>query len=371
MTAQIQTDVSASSKVPDNFKERDKPKETAAPLVTITFVAWMRQELLQKGIESALALDYHPIEILIVDNSPSDDIYLWIERAYPTVKSIKTFSPLPLPMVRNILVASARGKYVIFHDDDSRFDETTGLSSAVQYLERNPQVACLAFRQGDGRGTWNPQFDGSSVCPTYTYIACAVMFRRSDYFQAGGYFERYPLYGEELILSLGFFGLGKEIHYYPDVAIVHQQVMQGRCQDPGKRYHLADIIMTPGAMLLKAPLPDLLFWYPLLLLWTAYKVAVFKRRPIVAIRGLLEALVWVPTFLRERRAIPRGQFHRWTQTRKEYQRGTHERIRGGNSQAPAQLEAKSMTNSNTKVCTDGYGAQNEPHTRAGRAARRR
>jgi glycosyltransferase involved in cell wall biosynthesis len=306
--------------------------------VTITFVTYMRQELLRKGIESALALDYQPIEILIVDNSPTDDIYRWIEHAYPNVKSIKTFSWLPLPVVRNMLVASARGKYVVFHDDDSRFAEATGFSSAVEYLERNPHVASLAFRQGNEKGEWNPLFDGPSVCPTYIYIACAVMFRRSDYLQAGGCFEKFPLYGDELILSLGYFGLGKEIHYYPHVPIIHEQVMQGRCRDPGKRYHLADIVMTPGAMLLKAPLPDLLFWYPLLLLWSALKVAFFQRRPIVAIRGLVDAMVWVPAFLRERRAIPRSQFHRWVNTRMKYQRSVRERIRARNEQVSRQLE---------------------------------
>ena len=214
--------------------------EMSQPLVTITFVAWMRQELLRKGIESAIALRYRPIEILVVDNSPSDEIYKWLNQAYPMVKSIKTFAPLPLPMVRNILVASAQGKYVIFHDDDSRFAESEGLCAAVEYIEQNPNVACLALRQGNERGEWNPLFDGPAICRTYNYIACAVMFRRSDYLDAGGYFERYPLYGEELILSLGFFGLGKEIHYYPHVPIIHEQVMKGRDKDPGKRYHLAD-----------------------------------------------------------------------------------------------------------------------------------
>ena len=126
--------------------------EMSQPLVTITFVAWMRQELLRKGIESAIALRYRPIEILVVDNSPSDEIYKWLNQAYPMVKSIKTFAPLPLPMVRNILVASAQGKYVIFHDDDSRFAESGGLCAAVEYIEQNPNVACLALRQGNERG---------------------------------------------------------------------------------------------------------------------------------------------------------------------------------------------------------------------------
>ena len=325
MTMPIVTDEPPCKEVDDLQVEREHLQDVS-PTVTITFVAWMRRELLQKGIESALALDYGPVEIFVVDNSPSDEIYQWLQHAYPTVKSIKTLSPLPLPLVRNLMVASARGKYVIFHDDDSRFAETTGVSTAVKYLERNSQVACLAFRQGTPEGDWNPLFDGASICRTYIYIACAVMFRRTDYLEAGGYFERFSLYGEELILSLGFFGLGKEIHYYPHVPIIHEQVGEGRCRDPGKRYHLAEIVMTPGAMLLKVPFPDVLFWYPLMLTWTFVKTALLRRRPIVALLGLLRALLWIPAFLRERRPIARCDFQRWIKTRKEYQRGTYERV---------------------------------------------
>jgi len=287
------------------------------PLVSITFVAWMRQELLKKGIESALALEYRPIEILVVDNSPSDEIYKWLEFTYPMVKKVKTFAPLPLPLVRNILVASAQGKYVIFQDDDSRFSESVGISTAVEYLEQNTNVACLAFRQGNERGEWNPLFDGPDIRKTYNYIACAVMFRRDDYFRAGGYFEEYPLYGEEMILSLGFFGLGKEIHYYPYVPIIHEQVAQGRDRDPGKRYNLADIVMTPGALLLRAPIPDVFFWYPISLLWAVAKVAFRHRRPLVALHGMIQAVLWMPTMLKRRRPIPRLHFQRWMNTRCE------------------------------------------------------
>jgi len=304
------------------------------PLVTITFVAWMRREMLQKGIESALALAYRPIEILVVDNSPSsDEIYRWLGKEYPMVKAIKTFHPLPLPMVRNMLVASARGKYVIFHDDDSRFAERAGLCSAVKYLDQNEHVACLAFRQGNEKGEWNPLFDGPAICQTYNYIACAVMFRRADYFRAGGYFEQFRLYGEEMILSLGFFGLGKEIHYFPYVHVIHEQITQGRDTDPEKQYSLADIVMTPGAMLLKAPVPDVFLWYPLSLLWATSKVFLLKRRPLVALHGLLDAVLWLPALLKGRRAISTREFRRWIRTRHESQRNTQARLRG-DSQKP-------------------------------------
>jgi glycosyltransferase involved in cell wall biosynthesis len=289
----------------------------------------MRRELLIKGLESVLALSYRPIEIIVVDNSPTDEIYRWLLDAYPMVKAIKTLTPLPLPLVRNLMVASSRGKYVVFHDDDSRFSETTGLTLAVTYLEQNETVACLAFRQGNEKGEWNPLFDGPDITETYNYIACAVMFRRDDYVQAGGYFDQFPLYGEEMILSLAFFGLKKEIHYYPHVPIIHEQVSQGRVKDAGKRYHIADIVMTPGAMLLRAPFPDVLYWYPLLLARTVAKVAVLKRRPLVAIHGLWDAFLWLPVFVRKRRAIAASDFRRWLQTRRDYHQIMRSRVGEG------------------------------------------
>src|SRR5262249_37321304 len=149
---------------------------------------------------------------------------------------------------------------------------------------------------------------------------------RSDYYLAGGYFELFPLYGEELVLSLGFFGLGKEIHYYPHVPIIHEQVMTGRDEDPGKRYHLAEIIMAPGAMVLRAPVPDVFLWYPTLLLRSAAKVFFVERRPFVAIHGLVDAMLWLPTFLKQRHAISRPQFRRWLQTRFECRREARERV---------------------------------------------
>jgi glycosyltransferase involved in cell wall biosynthesis len=181
------------------------------------------------GNESALALSHRPIEILVVDNAPTDEVYRWLEHVYPTVKAIKTFRPLPLPVVRNMLVASARGKHVVFHDDDSRFSETD---------------------------------------------------------------------------------------------------MRGRGSDPGKGYHLADIVMNSGAMLLKAPWPDVLFWYPYYLFRQMLKVIVLRRRPALAFVGLFDAVAWLPSFIRERRSISRRDFRRWRQTRVEYQRGTYERLRG-------------------------------------------
>ena len=295
-------------------------------IVTVTFVAWQRPDALRKGIESCLMQTYKQVEIVVIDNSPSDAIHRWLLKEYSFVKSIKTAKPIPLPAARNLAVATAIGEFVVFHDDDSYFTSSDDIKLAVDYLKAQPQVAALAFRVGGGDGDWNPQFDGEEIFPTYMFIACAVMFRRSDFIRAGWYFEGFQLYGEERVMSLGFFGLGKEIHFFPAVGIVHKPERIGRVGDAGGRYWLADIIMTPGAALLKFPLPEVLFWWPMMLVFYTLQVAVARGRPLLALKGFALALWHVPRFLRARSPIPTAHYRRWRATRAKTQREYLQRV---------------------------------------------
>jgi len=290
------------------------------PLVTVTFIAWQRREALRLGIESCLMQSYPQIEIVVVDNSPTDEIHRWLLEAYPAVRSIKTARPIPLPAARNLSVATAAGEYVFFHDDDSRFSSPEDVTRAVGYIEAHPNVAALAFRVGDGQADWNPQFDGPAPAPIYTFIACAVMFRRADFRAAGWYFEDYWLYGEERVISLGFYGLGKEIHLLPEISIIHIPESTGRAKDNAARYWLAEVVMTPGSALLKFPLPQVLWLYPLMLAYYTVLTATVRRRPFLAVKALLTALWLVPTFLRRRAPLPAAEFARWRAVRDRYQR---------------------------------------------------
>jgi GT2 family glycosyltransferase len=296
------------------------------PLVTVTFVAWQRREALRKGIESCRMQSYPRIEILVVDNSPTDEIHRWLLAEFADVRSIKTARPIPLPAARNLLVATAAGEFVVFHDDDSRFTDSRDVERAVEYLSARGHVAALAFRVGDGEGEWNPQFDGGPARPHYTFIACAVMFRRADFRDAGWYFEDFWLYGEERVMALGFYGLGKEIHFFPEVAIAHALESSGRAADNAARYWSAEIVMTPGAALLKFPLaPALVLWPAMLVFYTA-QTALLRRRPCVAAKALVLALRLAPVFLRRRAPISCEAFARWRSVRDAYQREYLQRV---------------------------------------------
>jgi GT2 family glycosyltransferase len=292
----------------------------STPLVTVTFVAWQRRDALQRGIESCLMQTYPAIEILVLDNSPTDEIHRWLLTAYPQVKSIKTARPIALPAARNLLVATAAGEFVIFHDDDSRFSHPEDVRRAVDYIVSRPNVACLAFRVGDGDRDWNPQYDSPVAGPHYNFIACATIFRRTDFRDAGWYFEDFWLYGEERVMALGFFGLGKEIHFLPEVSIIHVPESTGRSKDNAARYWTADIVMIAGAALMKFPFPEAQFWWLVMTLFYSFQVAVLRRRPCLALKALCVSLSFVPRFLRNRAPISRADYRRWRATRASTQR---------------------------------------------------
>lgn len=291
-----------------------------SPLVTVTFVAWQRRDALARGIASCRAQDYPQLEILVLDNSPTDAIHRWLLETHPEVKSIKTAKPIALPAARNLLMATAAGEYVFFHDDDSYFSSPDNIRTAIEYIRDKPNVGGLAFRVGDGQQDWNPQFDAPEAGPVYNYIACGVVFRRRDFLGAGGYFEEFWLYGEERILSLGMFGIGRELHFTPKVAIIHTYEGTGRPQDNARRYWTCDVVMIAGAALLKFPLVEALLWYPVLLAYYTLQVAITRRRPLVALHALSIALRMLPIFLKRRAPIPRREYRRWRATRQAQQR---------------------------------------------------
>src|SRR4029434_62876 len=94
------------------------PSDGEMPLVTVTFVAWQRLDALRLGLESCRGQSSPRLASLVLDNSPTDEIHRWLLANYPEVKSLKTSRPIALPAARNLLVATAAGEFVIFHDDD-------------------------------------------------------------------------------------------------------------------------------------------------------------------------------------------------------------------------------------------------------------
>ena len=109
------------------------------PLISIISVNYNQSELTCLMIDSLKKCSYKNLEIIVVDNaSPSDNPHLIKER-YPDVRLIVSPSNLGFAGGNNLGVEAARGKYILFLNNDTEVDPGF-LEPMVSVLENDPTI---------------------------------------------------------------------------------------------------------------------------------------------------------------------------------------------------------------------------------------
>lgn len=91
------------------------------PLATIAITAFNAEDTITGAVASALAQDWRPIEILVVDDASTDTTAERIAAMaidHPEIRLIRHPVNLGVAAARNTLVQSANGEFLIFFDDD-------------------------------------------------------------------------------------------------------------------------------------------------------------------------------------------------------------------------------------------------------------
>ena len=117
-------------------------------IVSICIPAYKRADFLERCLDSILQQSFQQYEIVITDDSPTDELKPLSEKDERIVY-VKNEQPLGSPANWNKAISLAKGKYIkIMHHDDW-FSSPDALSRFVQALEENPSslFAFSASRQ--------------------------------------------------------------------------------------------------------------------------------------------------------------------------------------------------------------------------------
>src|SRR5262249_36850734 len=111
------------------------------PLVTVVVCTRNRPESLTRCLESLAALDYPELDILIVDNAPTDD------RTRKAVENFSTFRYVMEPRqgldwARNRGISEARDEITAYTDGDVRVDRLW-IGSIVKGFALSRKVMCV------------------------------------------------------------------------------------------------------------------------------------------------------------------------------------------------------------------------------------
>jgi glycosyltransferase involved in cell wall biosynthesis len=226
-----------------------------APLVSVVIATRNRSDLLATCLRSILNVSYPELEVIVVDNAPSDgstrDVVHDLFGGDPRVRYVH-LKRAGASLARNVGAAAARGEVLAFTDDDAVVDRLW-LSGLVAGFASDPRVACVsgltlpsaletaaqqAFEAYGGMGLgFEPRLydleDNRGTTLLYPYTAGIfgasnnVAFRREFFIGHGGFDVTLgpgtPVYGaEDLDLFLSVILNGYRIAYQPVATVRHE-----------------------------------------------------------------------------------------------------------------------------------------------------
>lgn len=289
------------------------------PLLTVGIATKDRPEALVRCLRSLRRLEGLLAEAVVVDDAsdpPAEGPALAGLAADlpPEVRFIRHERSLNVAAGRNRIAREARTPWVLNLDDDAFIVSPDAVRRAMEVLEGDPEVAAVAFAQGDEEGNAFPpeaqgygEVDGPAYVPSF--VGFAHLLRRDAFLAVGGFRERLGINGEEKELCLRLLDAGWRVVYLPDAVIGHLADEGGRDQ---RRYLHQTVRNTTLGALYDEPFPLVLggaavrLWryFPMRKGWKIHDPGGFAR----VLGGLAREL---PAVLRERRPVRWSTWTRW------------------------------------------------------------
>ena len=217
------------------------------PLVYIIILNWNGRDLALDCIKSLVKVQYDNYKILVVDNGSTDDSASVIIDMFPKVEILQLDKNIGYAAGNNVgfeNIKNENPEYVIFLNNDTTVDpnfieplvkpliEDSMMSQTVPkifYAKERERIwhaggkvnLWLGLVYHKGIRKFDAEIYKDSKNTDYA-TGCCFCMRYKDYNELGGFDTSFPMYGEDVDLSLRIRDRGKKILYVPDSNIWHK-----------------------------------------------------------------------------------------------------------------------------------------------------
>lgn len=214
------------------------------PLVSYVIATYNRPDDLAEAIDSVLAQEYHPFEVVVISNS-TDETSTMFEPGerfdHEFVHYYEFDGRMGVPEARNVGFQYAAGDILVTIDDDAVLPDTDATDLIVSRFDEHDEVGALAFQsryyETDELIRMEiPDPPDFQTPPTEeyranTFIGVGNAIRRSALEATGAYPSDF-IYGfEEMDLSVRLLDARYDILYVPSIVVLHKQSPEGRRPD--------------------------------------------------------------------------------------------------------------------------------------------
>ena len=213
--------------------------------VNIFVLNWNGKKIINECLHSLMKISYMNSKIIVIDNGSKDDSVSFISKEFPKVKIVELNHNFGFAKGNNMGFNSIdHADYSIFINNDTIVDSAF-VEPLINTLEKNNNIAQVSpkiFYHNQKNRIW---YAGSIVnlpigyirhkgirkndSPIYSHLSktdyatgCCICMRSNDFVEIGMFDDSFPMYCEDVDLSLRFKEIGKKIFYVPDSKVWHK-----------------------------------------------------------------------------------------------------------------------------------------------------
>ncbi len=281
--------------------------DNTAPRVSICIPTRNRKDALMVCLESCLAQNYRPLEIVVYDDASTDGTPDEVKRLFPDVRCVSTTQRTGVVGLRDRGFRECRGEYVFSVDDDAYFTDTNTIRHTLSDFQNDPGIGAVAIpfiepvrRASHHQSPPSPHEDLRNFC------GCAYAVRRAAVLECGSYRPFFQAHVEERDLCIRLLDTGYRIIYGsapPVVHMVHPAGERWRVQYLGVRNTLLfDCLNLPHPYMVPRYVADMARLF-------IHKLTLFSapRRLFYVLAGMGACL----KYLRRRHAVSKATYKKF------------------------------------------------------------
>ncbi|HMP74730.1 MAG TPA: glycosyltransferase family 2 protein [Kiritimatiellia bacterium] len=222
--------------------------------ISVIILNWNRADDTIAAVTSTLRQDHADFEVLVWDNSSSDDSRARLEATFGRDERVRLLwgdANYGVAGGRNRAFRAARGEIVLSLDSDATLETPGALRHTAGRFDAEPDLGAISYEvvRPDGHLMW--PFARSSVTwrtrrfDTIRVDGCSFATRRALFDRVGGFPEHYSPYGaEDQYYAYQVIGAGYRVSYDPAVRVIHSFTPKAR---QGRQFamHVRNMIWMP------------------------------------------------------------------------------------------------------------------------------
>lgn len=192
-------------------------------------------------------------EVIIVDNDSPDQSWKELIREFSSFKFIAADANLGFAKANNRAVQHARGAWLYFLNPDTEL-EGYYLQEIIEFASMQKNFGSLGLRMHNAEGNFLPEskravpdvinsfqklfigqktfgkksyyrddINENDIAPVEILTGANLLIRKETYLKAGGFDERYFMYGEDIDLCYTLLNMGLQNFYYGKFSVLHHK----------------------------------------------------------------------------------------------------------------------------------------------------